>query len=155
LVEFLIQDNVRVIEVRFCPSLHTCEGLNNDQIVQAVIKGYSSGVKNAPFKVIGGIIICSLRSLGVEHSKEMVDLAYKYFEDKTYEESVVGWDIAGHEGLYPLQALEQAMIKCKNLKLPMTIHAGEWGLNDEFETVSNLKLAAKYADRIGHALTLS
>ena len=36
----------------------------------------------------------------------------------------------------------------------MTIHAGEWGFDDEFKTVPNLSLAAKYADRVGHALTL-
>ena len=79
-----------------------------------MIQGYTQGVKTAPFQVIGGVIICALRSLGLDHSLEMVNLAKKYFEDQTYSESVIGWDIAGHEGLHPLQDLEEAMVHCKN-----------------------------------------
>jgi adenosine deaminase len=71
------------------------------------------------------------------------------------EQSVIGWDVAGHEGLFPLAEHEEAIKVCKSLNLPITIHAGEWGLNDEFHTVDNLRMAALYADRIGHALTLT
>ena len=119
-----------------------------------MIKGYTNGVNNAPFKVIGGVIVCSLRSMGVAHSLEMIELANKYYIDKHFKESVVGWDIAGHEGLFPLQPHEEALKKGKSLSLPLTIHAGEWGLNDQYNTIENLRIASLYSDRVGHALTL-
>jgi hypothetical protein len=36
----------------------------------------------------------------------MVELAYKFFNDYSREFGVIGWDIAGHEGLYPLKSHE-------------------------------------------------
>lgn len=39
LMQSLARDNVRYAEVRFCPELHTLEGLGLEEITQAVCKG--------------------------------------------------------------------------------------------------------------------
>ena len=36
----------------------------------------------------------------------MVDLADKFFRDNSLDYGVIGWDIAGHEGLHPLKIHE-------------------------------------------------
>ena len=33
--------NVRYAEIRFCPALHTTEGLSEERVVEAAIRGYS------------------------------------------------------------------------------------------------------------------
>ena len=44
-------------KIRFCPELHTLEGLSPDEVVQAVIAGLRSQTL-----VTGGIILVALRS---------------------------------------------------------------------------------------------
>ena len=77
----LTKENVWYAEVRFCPTLHTMEGLTEDQAVQAVLEGMRkhSGERG---KIVAGIIICALRSKELQHGLEMVKLAKKYMQVK-------------------------------------------------------------------------
>ena len=77
----LTKENVWYAEVRFCPTLHTMEGLTEDQAVQAVLEGMSrhSGERG---QIVVGVIICALRSKEPQHGIEMVKLAKKYMQVK-------------------------------------------------------------------------
>lgn len=65
-------------------------------------------------------------------------------------EHIIGIDIAGDEGKYPLDLHERALKLAKKEKINITCHAGEW--NESFNTIENLKLASEIGvNRIGHA----
>ena len=74
----LTKENVWYAEVRFCPTLHTMEGLTEDQAVQAVLEG----MRKHSGEIVAGIIICALRSKELQHGLEMVKLAKKYMQVK-------------------------------------------------------------------------
>ena len=68
------EDNVRVLEVRFCPTLHVLEALDAERAVEAVVAGYSRGAMQATGLevgavggIVGGVIVCALRTNPPEH----------------------------------------------------------------------------------------
>ncbi len=105
--------NVCYAEVRFCPTLHTYEGLSEEAALAAVYQGFSaSGLP-------GGIIVCALRSMDAEHSLRMAKLAAKG--------PAVGFDVAGYETGYPLSKHAEAIKFAVAAEgLGVTVHAGEW-----------------------------
>ena len=72
----LADRNVWYAEVRFCPSLHTLEGLTEDQAVQAVI----DGVRAKSEVIVAGVILCALRSKGAQHGVAVARLAKKHLQ---------------------------------------------------------------------------
>ena len=75
----LADSNVWYAEVRFCPSLHTLEGMTEDQAVQAVI----DGVRAKSEVIAAGVILCALRSKGAEHGVAVARLAKKHLQVPT------------------------------------------------------------------------
>ena len=65
--------NVWYAEVRFCPSLHTLEGLSEDAAVRAVAAGFARARDRVGIR--GGVIVCALRSYPAPHPMEMARLA--------------------------------------------------------------------------------
>lgn len=61
-------------QVRFCPALHTQEGLSEAEAIAAVCRGLDKAVAEGT-ALSGGIIITALRSLPSEHSLRMARLA--------------------------------------------------------------------------------
>ena len=96
--------------------------------------------------MLGGVIVCALRSYPTDHSVAMAQLAGKYASV-----GVVGFDIAGDEGSYPLSLHSGAITEAHRLGVPVTVHAGEW-LQD---SVKNVRAAVDLGvQRLGHAITL-
>jgi adenosine deaminase len=145
----LHRHNVRAAEIRFCPELHTNEGLTVETVVRAVIAGMQDALQattssKQPTPMKAGVIICALRSLPVSHSMEMVGLSKQFAGH-----GIVGFDLAGDEGNYPLALHIDALREAKKLGVKTTVHAGEWLVN----TLPNLELAlAEGVDRIGHGI---
>ena len=88
----------------------------------------------------------------------MAKLAAKYLQ-KTKDDlpGVVGMDVAGDEGTYPLASEKDAMVEGINealkLGVSLTLHAGEWP--ERFGSLENLKWAiSSGARRIGHSIAL-
>jgi adenosine deaminase len=144
---------VRLCEVRFCPALHGDEGLTPEQATEAVIAGFARGAgagAGAAVAVAGGVIVCALRSCAAPHGARMLALARRYLG-----RGVVGFDVAGDEGSYPLALLHETLRDAgAPPAVPVTVHAGEWPA--ERGTVANLRLAlaCPAVRRLGHALTL-
>ena len=155
LLSRLANENVHYAEIRFCPALHILEGLTSAQAVEAVILGYRSQEA-----VLGGVIICALRSKTEDHGIEMAKLAGNYLQRSSTEPvGVVGFDIAGDEGRYPLASPKDPMVagcrKAKELGVPITIHAGEFVVQNKFDTGANIRYAVELgARRIGHGIAL-
>jgi adenosine deaminase len=95
-----------------------------------------------------------------EHGLKMAELAGKYLQTSGSgsEFGVVGFDVAGDEGTYPLKSENDKMfpgvIRAQELRVPVTIHAGEWP--EKQGTLENIKFAVEKLkiERIGHGIAL-
>ena len=138
----------------FCPSLHTLEGLRPEQAVEAVLAGYRGQTQ-----VRGGVVLVALRSSSREHGVQMARLAARYLQHRAEDPvGVVGLDVAGDEGSFPLASDQAPMAggvrEAALLSIPLTLHAGEWP--EKFGSVENLAWAVSNENtrRLGHAVTV-
>jgi len=118
LAEDAHRENVRYMEVRYSPLLHTQKGLDYDRIVAAVQMGLD--LARRQYGIICGQIICGIRHISAESSLELADLAVRW-----KGRGVVGFDLAGAEKDYPAKDHIAAFQKVLNNNINITIHAGE------------------------------
>jgi len=136
------QDHITYIEPRFCPMLHTGEGLTNDLVVEAALEGLKEGEKR--YGVRSQLILCGLRHIPIEDDLKMLDTAEKYIG-----RGVCAVDLAGDESRYSNRDFEEYLREIKRRDLPFVIHSGETG------SVENVRIAIEYgAKRIGHGIAL-
>ena len=118
LAEDAASENVRYIEIRYSPILHTQKDMTPSDSVKAVMKGLKKAEKN--FNIRCGIIVCGIRSISPEASLQLADLTLK-FKNK----GVVGFDLAGVEENFPAKHHREAFYMILNNNINATIHAGE------------------------------
>ncbi len=105
-------------EVRFAPELHLEGGMSGSDAVGAVLEGLAQGEK-----VTGthwGLILCMMRH------RDNGDLALELFQ-RFHLKGVVAIDLAGPEGNFPPSRFSRVFSEARQLKIPITIHAGEDG----------------------------
>ncbi|KAA0165633.1 hypothetical protein FNF27_00819 [Cafeteria roenbergensis] len=134
----LWREGVVWAEIRFCPALHTQRGLTPADALLAVKEGVAAS--KLPHSAV---IACALRSMGSGHAERMVDAAL--------EAGAHGFDVAGNEQDFPLEAAAgAAMRRAAAAGLGVTAHAGEWP-----GTGSNVFAALSAgASRIGHGIAV-
>lgn len=143
LAEDNARENVKYLEVRYGPILHTEEGLTMQQVNDAVLGGLKQAEKD--FGIRTGLIICGLRDRFESASLAQAELAAAY-KDK----GVVGFDLAGGERGNPAELHGAAFYYARKHLLNITIHAGE-----NFGPASIRQALFKCgAHRIGHGVTL-
>ena len=144
MAEDFAKENVRYVEVRFGPVLHTQEGLTLEQVLDAVIAGLEQA--KSTYGIEYGIIVCALRDRFVEASLEQAHLAVRYAK-----RGVVAFDLAGAEAGNPAKQHLEAFYYARNHLLGLTVHAGEsWGPESIHQA-----LFFCGAHRIGHGITLN
>ncbi len=111
-------ENVKYMEVRYSPLLHTREGLSYPVIVEAVGEGLREAKRQ--YGLMSGQIICGIRHMTPEASLRMAELcvAFKH-------KGVVGFDLAGAEANNPAKDYREAFYLVRNNNVNLTIHAGE------------------------------
>lgn len=111
-------ENVRYMEVRYAPMLHTRRGLRLTQIVEAVL----SAAHDAELEhgVVTRVILCGIRNISPESSLQMAELVVAY-----KNRGVVGFDLAGAEYDHPAVAHSEAFKLVRKNNINVTIHAGE------------------------------
>ena len=136
-------ENVRYVEVRFCPALCTRDGLHPDEVLDAALAGiHEAQVDHA---VEARVIVCALRTLDPSVSVEMAELALAY-----RDRGVVAFDLAGAEAGNPVREHLEAFSLIHHAGLPVTVHAGEgFGAPSIEEAVYLAR-----AQRIGHGTRL-
>ena len=72
LIEDVADENVRYIEIRYSPILHTQRGMTPDESIEAVRKGLRKGRRE--FGVRSGIIVCGIRNISPEVSLKLAEL---------------------------------------------------------------------------------
>lgn len=112
------EENVRYMEVRYSPMLHTRSGLRLTAVVEAVLAGLWEAQKN--HGIVCNVILCGIRNISPESSVEMAQLAVAY-----KNRGVVAFDLAGAEYDYPAKHHVRAFKLVHNNNIAVTIHAGE------------------------------
>jgi adenosine deaminase len=118
LAEDCARENVRYLEVRYSPMLHTQRGLKLAPIVEAVIQGLRAGERD--FGVRSGVILCGIRSISAESSLRMAELCVAF-----KNRGVIAFDLAGAEYNYPAKDHKQAFQLILDNNVNCTAHAGE------------------------------
>ena len=143
IVEEESKRGVVYLEIRFAPQLHVNKGLSQEEVVEAVIKGVNKAMNNnTNIKV--AVILCAM-VLGesedvTDFNMETLNVAKKFLG-----RGVVALDLAGAEGMKPMESFRGLFEKANELGVPFTIHAGE-SMGPE-----NIKTAISFgAKRIGH-----
>lgn len=143
LVKTLAMQGVVYTEIRFAPQLHTTKGLTQHQVVKAVIKGIRIAMCEHP-QIRVGLILCMMTigepSVNHEANLETVRTA-RDFKGK----GVVAVDLAGAEGITPMEGYRDCFELAREYGIPYTIHAGESGPASSVKTALELG-----ACRIGH-----
>ncbi len=166
LAEDAANENVKYLEVRFAPILHTNQGLTMEQITSAVSRGLARAEEK--YDIVTGIIICAMRhycKCGIEDNllkslpytdnekasvlmanqtaKHAVEMAKK-------DHHIIGFDLAGGEKDNPAKRYKEAFTVATSGHVPITIHAGEaFGPESIQQAVVD-----NHAKRIGHGTNL-
>lgn len=144
LCEDAAEENVRWLEIRYSPILHTEQGMRTVDNIEAVIRGMKRAERD--FGILGGVIVCGMRSFDPKISLELAELAVAY-----KNRGVIGFDLAGPEENYPAKAHEEAFRLVLKNNINITIHAGEaYGAESIHQAVHYCG-----AHRIGHGTHLS
>ena len=143
LIEDVAKENVRYIEIRYSPILHTEKGMTMGESVEAVRNGLKRGQKD--FGVKSGIIVCGIRNISAAASLKLADLTVRY-----KNKGVVGFDLAGSEENFPAKDHQEAFYMILNNNINATIHAGEaYGPSSIHQAIHHCG-----AHRIGHGTRL-
>ena len=143
LAEDNARENVRYLEVRFCPALNTREGLSPAEALDASLNGLAR--TEEAFPIDTALIVCGLRNLDPSTSRMLADLAVSY-----KEKGVVAFDLAGSEQGHPAKEHQEAFQTAALAGLGITVHAGEgYGPDSIRQALRDCR-----AHRIGHGTRL-
>ncbi len=118
LAEDHARENVRWLEVRFCPGLCTGHGLEASEVLDAALAGLARA--RGVHGLQSAVIVTALRTLPAASSLEMAELAVAY-----RDRGVCAFDLAGAEAGHPVHDHLEAVRVARGSGLPITIHAGE------------------------------
>lgn len=143
LISLLASQGLIYAEIRFAPQLHLRKNLTQRDAIEAVLAGKEEGERLHP-EIHTGILLCSMcvgqETVNEEQNLETAQLAAEYLG-----KGVVGFDLAGAEGIVPLKNFAPLFAKAAALGVPFTCHAGD---SQGPDTVRDaLSFGAK---RIGH-----
>ncbi|MEH7438941.1 adenosine deaminase [Neobacillus drentensis] len=141
LFEDAAKENVKYMEVRFAPLLHTAQGLSVEEIIQSVIDGMREAEQQ--FDIHGNIILSCMRTMPAESAFEVVEKG-KSFLGK----GVVAIDLCASEEEGFCGDFVEPIALARDYGYRVTIHAGETGVGKNvLEAVEMLG-----AERIGHGV---
>ena len=141
LFEQLVADRVIYAEIRFAPLLHLQKGLTPERVVEVIERATASMIRSTG--VEARLILCTLRHFDEQQSLQTAKLV-RAFRSST----VAGFDIAGDEAGFPLDAHLSAFRFAHEHGIHITAHAGEaCGPKSVWDALEHLK-----PSRIGHGI---
>jgi adenosine deaminase len=118
LCEDAAAENVRYLEIRYSPILHTEAGMTLDETVEAPLRGMRRAEEELGIRA--GLIICGIRNLPPETSVALADLAVAW-----KDRGVAAFDLAGGELGNPPADHVEAFRRVREANMNVTVHAGE------------------------------
>jgi adenosine deaminase len=143
MVEDAARDNVRYLEVRYCPHLSQRKGMTLDEVMEAELRGLARGERD--FGVVARVINCSLRHYDPSVSVEIAECSVAF-----RGRGVVAFDLAGGEAGRPPGNHRTAFDVAARGLLGVTVHAGEAAGAQSIADAVHLC----HANRIGHGTRL-
>lgn len=141
LFEDAAKENVKYMEVRFAPLLHTQKGLSVEEVIQSVIEGMREAEEQ--FDIKGNIILSCMRTMSVESAFEVVEKGKAFLG-----EGVVAIDLCASEEEGFCGKFIEPIALAREFGYRVTIHAGETGIGQNvLEAIEWLG-----AERIGHGV---
>ena len=136
-------ENVRRLELRFSPILHTAKGATAEDITEAAIEGARESSRDNNISI--GVIVCCIREKPPELSTKVAEIAAAF-----KERGVAGMDLAGDEKNFLSGIHGEAFRIAHENDVNITVHAGE------VTGPETIKYAIEVlgARRIGHGLNL-
>lgn len=144
-VEDLAADGVVYAEIRCAPELHQREGLQLNDVVQAVTQGFAQGERIARDRgqyISAHLICCAMRT--ERRAAEIAQMVASSADPR-----VVAFDLAGAETGFPPSLHAEALQIAREAHLNITIHASE---PPDLELISEALVYG--AHRIGHGVRL-
>jgi adenosine deaminase len=121
LVDTKAAENVRYLEIRWGPALHTTRGLSLADGIAAVARGAQDAAARTGVEV--RLICTALRMHDPAANVTLARAAADFLGD-----GLTGWDLAGPEEAFPDPLLHRASFDvAREAGLRITVHAGEWG----------------------------
>ncbi|WP_027623391.1 adenosine deaminase [Clostridium lundense] len=141
LLEDAAKENVKYIEIRFGPLLHTKNGLTLEEVIQSVLDGIKDAENN--FNIKGNLILSCLRNMPVDTVFQIIEAGKKFLN-----KGVVAIDLCANEEAGFCEKFIEPINLAKECGYRVTIHAGETGIGE------NVLHAVKKlgAERIGHGV---
>ena len=143
--EFVVDsaaENVRYVEVRYCPALHT-PAMSLVEAIESPLAGLHRG--EAETGTLARLIVCGLRTLNPSVSEDLARAAVDYADA-----GVVAFDLAGAERGHPASDHRRAFEFALEHGLACTCHAGEGDGADSIREAIHVC----GAHRIGHGTRL-
>ncbi|MGG3467542.1 adenosine deaminase [Neobacillus pocheonensis] len=141
LFEDAAKENVKYMEVRFAPLLHTKKGLDVEEIIQSVLEGMTDA--EAQFDIKGNLILSCMRTMSPESAFEVVEKGKRFLG-----KGVVAIDLCASEEAGFSKKFVEPIALAREYGYRVTIHAGETGIGENvLEAVELLG-----AERIGHGV---
>ncbi|MDU4861156.1 MAG: adenosine deaminase [Terrisporobacter othiniensis] len=141
LLEDANSENLKYMEIRFAPLLHTLNGLSVSEVIESIIDGIKEAEKKYPIKA--NLILGCMRTMTLDDAIYVVEEGKKFLN-----KGVVAIDLCGAENEGFAIEFKEAIDLARSFGYRVTIHAGEAasGVN-VLEAVEILK-----AERIGHGI---
>ncbi|MDQ0201531.1 adenosine deaminase [Neobacillus ginsengisoli] len=134
-------ENVKYMEVRFAPLLHTARGLDVEEIIESVLDGLKAAEDQ--FDIKGNLILSCMRTMSTDSAFEVVENGKKFLG-----KGVVAIDLCASEEEGFCGKFVEPIRLAKEYGYRVTIHAGETGIGrNVLEAVELLG-----AERIGHGV---
>lgn len=141
LFEDASKENVKYMEVRFAPILHTEKGLTMEEVIDSVLNGIRKA--EATYNIKGNLILGCLRFMSEEVAIKTVEAGKGFLKD-----GVVAIDLCANEDRGFAKEFKRAIDLARNYGYRVTIHAGETGIGEN--VLESIELLG--AERIGHGV---
>lgn len=136
-------ENVKILEVRYCPALSTLKGLSQEKVIEAMYEGGKQA--NEKYGITFGLIMSALRIDPVSVTSDLARLAVDL-----KELNIVAFDLCHAENGNPAKNHAKTFDIAVSGGLNSTVHAGEdAGPESIWEAINYC-----HATRIGHGRTL-
>ncbi|MFJ7729145.1 adenosine deaminase [Neobacillus sp. NPDC097160] len=134
-------ENVKYMEVRFAPLLHTAKGLGVEEIIQSVLDGMKDAENQ--YEINGNLILSCMRTMSAASAFEVVEKGKKFLG-----KGVVAIDLCASEEEGFCGRFVEPIALAREYGYRVTIHAGETGIGEN--VLEAVKLLG--AERIGHGV---
>ncbi|MDN9636194.1 adenosine deaminase [Clostridioides difficile] len=143
LLEDASRENVKYIEIRFAPLLHTQKGMSVKNIIEGIIEGIREA--ESIYDIKGNLILGCMRTMTSKEALLVIE------EGKSFvNKGVVAVDLCGPEKEGFCKEYKDVFKLAKEYGYKVTIHAGEAASGENILDAINIL----NADRIGHGVKI-